>query len=264
MKANKIVAKVKRAGFALIALAALSGACPTVRAEETPVAVNPALEKFGATITFYASFDKAVTADLSNGNGTQRGPKIEAEYKPGVYGSAFLAGGQDVAYDAAGNIDLSKPGAVAMWLSAFEWKRDLPETPYIFFLRILDHGRNVMLARMGMKANKETVYAYAQAGNDKKTLSAGNTQKWEDAQWHLLVVNWRSDALEFSYDGRVMVRGNVPDFGKVGGKPGLLIVGNKGDTNQRYLVDEVMVFDRLLEQDEINWLWESKPLEGNS
>lgn len=262
-----MISKVKRACCAFVTLMAMLNSSPMVCAEEpasAPPPVNPALEKFGAAITFYASFDEMVTADLSNGSGVPRNPKIEIERKPGLYGQAFLAGEQDVAYDAASNIDLSKPGAVAMWVSAFEWKRDLPETPYIFFLRILDHGRNVMLARMGMKANKETVYAYAQAGNDKKTLGAGNTQKWEDAQWHLLVVNWRSDALEFSCDGSAMVRGNVSDFGKVEGKPGLLIVGNKGDTNQRYLVDEVMVFDRPLQQDETNWLWESKPQKGNS
>jgi hypothetical protein len=245
---------------ALLGCATLSLAARADAPASTPAATNPALDKFGAAVTFYASFDHAAAADLSNGDAKPRDPKLEIETKPGVWGQAFLSGQQAIAYNAAKNVDLSKPGSLAVWISPYEWKRaEGAEPGYIFFANVLDQGRQLMLARMGNKLNKEAVYAYGKAGDTGKSVKGGDSQKWENGGWHLLVANWSNAAFEFSLDGGDLHRADLPTFEKAEGKPGLLFVGSKSGENARYLVDELMVLNRPLGQDEIKWLWESKP-----
>ena len=223
-------------------------------------ATNPALEKFGAAVTFYVSFDQGAAADLSNGNGAPRDSKMEIELKPGLWGQAFLSGQKSIAYNAAQNVDLSKPGAVAVWISSFEWKRDPAKTAYIFFLNILDHGRQLMLARMGDPRNREAIYAHGKTGKTGKSVRAGNSRNWKDGEWHLLVANWRGTDFEISLDGGALHRQDMPAFENADGKTGQMFVGSKGDPNQRYLVDELLVLDRPLSQDEIQWMWkQTKP-----
>jgi hypothetical protein len=216
---------------------------------------NPALDKFGADITFYASFDHVASADLSNGDGAARDPKAEIELKPGLWGQAFLSGQKNSVYNAAQNIDLSKPGAIAVWISPFEWKRDPAKIPYLFFLNIIDHGRQLMLARMGDPRNKEAIYAYGKAGNTGKSVKAGNSLQWKNGEWHLLAANWRGSDFEFSLDGGALQRQDMPAFENASGKPGQIFAGSKGDPDQQYLMDELMVLDRPFSPDEIQWMW---------
>lgn len=228
----------------------------------TPLpATNPALEKFGAAVTFYASFDQAAAADLSNGNGAPRDPKTEIALKPGLWGQAFLSGQNSIAYDAAQNVDLSKPGAIAVWISPYEWKRDPAKTPYLFFLNILDHGRQLMLARMGNPRNKEAIYAYGKVGKTGKTVKGGNSLQWKDGGWHLLIANWGGADFEISLDGGALHRQDMPAFETADGKAGQIYVGSKGDPNQQYLMDEILVLDRPFSQDEIQWMWKQAKTE---
>ena len=62
-----------------------------------------------------------------------------------------------------------------------------------------------------------------------------------------------------SLDGGVLTRMDAGNFGKAQGQPGHFTIGSKGDPKQKYLVDEVMFFNRPVEMDEVKGLWESKP-----
>lgn len=236
----------------------LPSALSSLRADEakSALATNPAPDKFGAAVTFYSSFDQGASADLSNGGGAPRDPKLKITMKPGIWGTAFLSGQESITYNTAKNIDLSKPGAVAVWIRPFEWKRDAATTSYIFFLNMMDHGRQLMLARMGDPRNKEAVYAYAKAGNTGKSVVAGNSLQWKDNDWHLFVANWHNAYIEFSLDGSPLHRLDMPTFENADGPPGQIFVGSKGDVNQQYLMDELMVVNRALSHDEIEWMWQ--------
>lgn len=229
-------------------------------ATTNPAATNPAPEKFGAAVTFYASYDHGAAADLSNGEAAPRDKKLVIETKPGLWGNAFLSGATAITYDAAGNMDLSKPGAIALWISPYEWKREEgKDAGYIFFAKVMDQGRQVMLARMGNPLNKEAVYAYGQASEKGQSVRGGDSRQWKNGEWHLLVANWSNTALEFSLDGGTLNRQNVPGFETTEGKPGQLFVGSKSGEAAQFLVDELMILNRPLAQDEIQAMWESKP-----
>ena len=221
-------------------------------------AVNPALEKFGDAITFYESFDNGASADLSNGNGAPRDPNLKIDLKKGVFGQAFLTGEKSITYDADKNFDLSKPGAMAVWISPYEWKRDLPDTPYMFLVNMQTQGRGLMLARMGNKLNQQVLYLYV-GGKDNFSLVNGSSLDWKDGEWHLLAINWRNSSVEFSLDGGEFARKDAPEFEKATGDPNAVFVGSSGNADEKYLLDELMVFNRPLEPAEVKELWESAP-----
>jgi hypothetical protein len=236
--------------------AADSGSTP---AGSTPPAINPALEKLGAAITFYTGFDSGALAELSAGTGAARDKELVIETKPGLWGQAFFAGEKVIAYDAEKNVDLSRPGALAVWVSPYEWQRAAgQDAGYLFFAKVLDQGREIMLARMGDVRNNEAVYAYAQAGEKGQTIKGGSSLQWKNGEWHLLAVNWSNTAFEISLDGGTLQRQEIAGFETAEGKPGQLFIGSKTPPDARYLMDELMILNRPLSQDEIKALWESK------
>lgn len=267
---------------AALAAVLLSGAMMNVAhaAESTPAgstpvtsaapAPNPALAKFGEAITFYASFDQSATADLSNGDGQSVDVASPIKLQPGLRGQAFLAGqgGQRFFYQNKDNLDLTKPGAVAVWISPQQWQRDPEKIPTFPIFSATGYGQWLLLARMGNKVNEEVLYAYNKAGDNEVTVTSGNSLNWKDGEWHLLVCNWRDDSIAFSLDGAAPHRVSAPWRAQATGEPGKFYVGTENNYSdptilQRYLVDELMVFNRPLTTDEIIWLYtQLKPATG--
>ncbi|MDQ3030695.1 MAG: hypothetical protein M3R09_11870, partial [Actinomycetota bacterium] len=161
-------------------------------------------------MTFHAGFDQLpADADLSAGDGKANVPAAPHELREGLLGKALLCGRTPVSFAAQGNVDLSRPGALAVWISPQDWKRQ-GETPYLFFLILHGSGRSLMLARMGGTANQEALYAHAQVGEHAASALSGHTRDWNAGGWHLLVLNWRAEAVEFSVDGGELQRAGAP------------------------------------------------------
>ncbi len=238
-------------GVAMAMSAAAWAAPPATR----PGPANPTLERFNSAITLYVSFDqRPLQADLAAGDPRPRDPKLKVELKPGLFGQAML--NTDLSFTAAGNLNLSKTGAVALWIAPWNWEPRGPDEPYLFPLRINDRGRTLMIGRMGRMQKPrrgDMVYAYAQAGKEHLSVRQGGSLDWKPGQWHLLVMNWRPQSLEFSLDGRPPARGDDPWFAQADGKPGQIFIGDKG--KMRYLLDELMVLDRPLSVEEIQWIY---------
>jgi hypothetical protein len=213
--------------------------------------------KFDHSITFYVGFDNPeLIADLSGGDGTPLKVPGTVVLTPGLYGQAMLAEKKPVVYRAAGNIDLSRPGALAMWVSAYHWRH--PKNPPWFpFLYVSDHGRTLSLSRMGTAGNREAVYAYAGVGNKVVSVAAGRSLGWKTGQWHLLVVDWRFQSIEFSLDGRTWHQASLVNtgFARAEDAPGELRIGGSAAPTQRCLLDELLVFNRPLTMREIKWLY---------
>lgn len=283
-----MTSRITKATWRSAALAAvLLGAATmsAVRAAETPPAAstpatnaapapNPALAKFGAAITFYASYDQSAVADLSTGDGQPVDVKSPIKLQPGLRGQAFLAGqgGQRFFYEEKGNLDLTHPGALAVWISPQQWQRDADKIPTFPILSASGYGQWLLIARMGNKVNREILYAYNQGGDAKSghsvTVPNGNSLDWKDGEWHLLVCNWRDNAIEFSLDGASPSRSNAPWREQTTGEPGKFYVGTENNYSdptvvQQYLVDELMIFNRPLAPDEMTWLYNQlKPAVG--
>ncbi len=218
---------------------------------------NPALIEFDRSVRFYLGFDNPeLIADLSTGDGTPSKRPGTVVLEPGLYGRAMLAGKDPLDYRAAGNIDLSRPGALAIWVSAYHWQHP-KNPPWFLFLHVSDHGRTLSLARMGTAGNRGAVYAYAGAGRRLVSVISGRSLHWKTSQWHLLVVNWRFQSIEFSLDGRTWHQASLVNtgFAHAEGGPGVLRVGGNAAPAQRCLLDELLVFNRPLTMREIKTLY---------
>lgn len=223
------------------------------RAQDVAANTNPAIEALNNSVTFYMSFDlPTLTADMSSGVGEPIDTKIKPNLKPGLFESAELPE-QTISYAADKNLDLSRTGSLALWIKPFDWQRDT--TPYLTFANIDDHGHFIALMRMGNPVNREKIYAYAKAGKDSIVLTVDNSLNWKDNQWHLLVVNWRPDSIDFSIDGAPVKNQHLASWATANGAPGTLNI-TKASPTQPWLTDEVIVLDRPLEQKEIEAMWE--------
>jgi hypothetical protein len=225
---------------------------------QSAMPANPAIEKFGAAVTFYMSFDRLpLFADLSSGQPEQR-ENSELELRDGLYGKALLTN-QRPEFNAVENLDLSKTGAVALWIAPYSWQRegDEPNLPFITFY---DHGITLMLSRQG-KVEKprrtDMIFAYAAVGKESALVSIGASTAWQNGQWHLLAMNWRPGSFEASLDGAKFLRKDAPFLADAKGAPGRFAIGSKNEKDFNYLTDELLILDRPLEQSEIDWLWQT-------
>ncbi len=266
--------RLRRCGswaLAAAVLGAVPALCLGAVARPYPISSpNPALAKFNHAITFYLSFDHLpLIADMSRGNGQPAVAEGAVVLKSGLCGHALLTPESPVNWDAVSyqarhNVNLSRPGALAVWISAYHWRRSKKQVPYLFFLTVRDHGRVLTLARMGTPGNREIVYAYAGLEGKVDCAEQGNSLRWKTGQWHLLVTNWRSESLQFSLDGQPPVQVNLAatGFPNAHGPPGHLDIHPLAP-KQRCLLDELLVFNRPLAPKEIRWLYQHGPRRPN-
>ncbi len=217
---------------------------------------NPAVRKFDQAITFYQSCNhRPMVANMSRGSGL---PAIQGTIalRPGVYGKAMLTGKAAVGYAAHGNINLARSGSLAIWLCAYHWQPLKKHLPYMFFLEINDHGRQLLIGRMGVRQNHEALEVYLAGGKKSVCLVPGNTLRWKSRQWHLLVVNWTDSSLAVSLDGHVWLQSAPTWLSHIHGQAGQLTLGDATDpVNQRCLLDELLVLNRPMSMAEVRWLY---------
>ena len=258
-------------GLLIVLTAAVVGGAVNVQAGAAayqPIAaaaglpLNPVLEKFSDSIKFYLSFNHLpLMATLSTGAGAPASVRGPTTLKPGLYGRALLVAPKTtITYHAQGNVNLSQPGAMAVWVSPYRWQHLKKHVPFLFFLMISDHGRILVLARMGAAPNHQVLYAYAGVGNKvfSDVIYSASSLHWKTGQWHLLAVNWGADSIAFSVDGKTWQKMNVAatGFARAKGTPGVLQVAPFGcPVQQQCLLDELLVFNRPLSVKEIKWIY---------
>jgi len=224
---------------------------------------NPGLKRFNRSITFYLGFEGTLQADLATGSPDPRSVKGAPEFVPGIFGKALGLKATDfmyLDYATLDNLDVRKPGALAMWTAARNWVRG-DEEGYFWPAKIMSNGVQLMFGRQGQLLNPtrrtDMLYLWTQIGSTKDfSISHGDSLKWNNGEWHLWVMNWRANSVEFSMDGGPPQRHDTPaPFHPAGDTAGSLILGQQGPATA-YLVDEVIVFDRPLSEDEIKWMHE--------
>lgn len=241
-------------GCPLFLIVALSACWSTFAAD------NPALERFGRAIVLYASFDGRFDADLSPAAGAPiSAPKADLNpFASGVFGQALASGDFDLSYDL-GDTRLSRSGAAAIWVAKTS-KRDDPG--YFWPVRLFGSDRLLMIGRMGDPRNKETLYGHGQiAGAKGDSATLGSALDWKEGEWHLLVLNFRSDSIEFSVDGQPPRQANLPKPTGVNAETKSsaerVTISTKRADGDQFLLDELILFKAPLLPEEIAWLYEN-------
>src|SRR5204862_2421713 len=116
-------------------------------------------------------------------------------------------------YQLLGNLNLTKPGSLAVWFSPQGWVHG--ENEGYFWPVNLIGNVHLMLGRQGQQAKDpkraDMVYAWGQVGALKPSLViSGGSLQWKNGEWHLWVLNWTSGSIEFSLDGAAPQRQDLP------------------------------------------------------
>ena len=233
-----------------------------------PAGGNPAADRFNKDLLFYVSFDNGVEAEVSPKGATPLAGKLQEFVKgggdpfvPGAFGKALKSGEYDLSYDLGDDPQLSQSGSVVHWVASHE--RKLQDYPYFWTVRLFTGKRMVMFGQMGDPLNKRTLYSYTEGEGQKASAFQGNTMAWEDGDWHLVVVNWRPDAVEVSVDGQPPARGNLKQVVNFeGGTSRLTISSTQGADADTFRIDEVMVLKGPLDAADIEWIHTHGPVMG--
>lgn len=250
---------IRRAGLLAMALAVHLGAQSPL--SEAGPNDRPVQKRFNWAITFYLSFDKTPRADLAGGSPDPLSVAGDAQFHPGLHGRAMALTDATkpgtyvvVGYPTLDNVDVTKPGSLAVWLRPHHWDRGV-KAEYFWPVKIMSSGVQLMFGRMGGQPN-EPIYLWAKVGDTKDVcLIAGDTRDWKEGEWHLWVMNWRSQSIEFSVDGGPCQRQDLPaKINAEGDRTGQIYLG-QGGASCRYLLDELMVLDRPLANEEIQRIY---------
>lgn len=225
---------------------------------------NPGIGRFGPAITFYLGFEHGLLAEMAKGRAQPTRIIGTPRFQPGLYGRAMTIAAPDktahVWYSTlGGNVDLTRPGSLSLWVSPRGWVRSENED-YFFPAKIMSNYCILQFGRQGRleSGRVDMIYLWARLGLTKARLvGGGNSLAWKNDEWHLWVMNWRSRSVEFSIDGRPFNRADTPvPFNTEWDGTGHthLFVGAQ-DPTAAYLVDEVLVLHRPLTQSEVRWLY---------
>jgi hypothetical protein len=228
-------------------------------------ATNPAVEKFYSALVFYAGFNGDAAANLTPAEPKPQSAQWAAwltahpeVFQPGVVGQAIETGDYTLSYDLGSNVTLEQTGSAAIWLSATQWQRRERDPGYFFALRLHAGNRQLMLARMGNPLNKECLYAHFMADKSPITVTSGSTAQWNNRDWHLLVMNWGPNWLEYSLDAGQLSRVSLSqDIAATGATTARLFVSSPR-ISDTFLIDEVLVLSRPLDADEVQWLYKNR------
>jgi hypothetical protein len=245
--ASKKPVAVSQAGLRQCVAVETGGQSQEALLRDMTAGTNPAVVRFNTAITFYLNFrHRLLNAAMSGGSGAAIKVNGPIEFRRGLYGNALETSSsrvwQKVIYTTKDNIDLGKPGGLAVWVSAHHWSKP---GLWDYFLTGRDDGRFFMLA-------PTAVYMIG-AGPKGAGAVADWNFRWETGQWHLLVFNWKSRSFMLSLDGNPWVETDEPSLAKAAGPPGHLCVVE--DAGEPCLIGPLLVFNRPLTMREIRWLY---------
>lgn len=231
---------------------------------------NPALNRFGASVVFYAGFDGHALAEITTGSPVPRGnaawsaaeQRKAVAFEPGVHGQALLSSDFTLDYAVTGSV-LRTTGSMAIWIKPRTLKH-----AHTYFLPAVLHAQageyQVLFGRMGVAANRELLYAHLAHAKDRTTATLGSMKDWRLEAWHLLVAVWNRQGVGLSMDGAppTWTTVQVPVAGDEAAGFRISLLGVGEDT---FVYDEMLLLNVALTPEEIAWLHrQAKGLPGDS
>jgi len=254
----------------LLAFASPSSGLPRIVDPADP-GCRLAVEELVDWITFHAGFEDGVTADLAVGSPEPVIVGGAANFRVGLAGKAIRlgsdAGGANLAYSLAANLDLSRPGTLSFWVAPMGWNEPgQPGSRYLRLISIVDKGRTIFLAQRDTRrrdSERIIVGFYHLPGPDRYLIARTRTP-WSQETWHLIAVSWDATGFAVSLDGGSFVRRSVPNDLIVAPltdpDSAALVVGSRG--SESTLLDDLTIYGRVLGDADVAAIWRSWGSEG--
>jgi RHS repeat-associated protein len=216
----------------------------------------------GNNVTFYTSYEQGSTADITDGSHASFTP-VTFLAAPGLFGQGMSAAtSSEMLYLTTAAASLAKPGSASFWFKTNDGH--LPVSLEMFDAYT---QTNLFLVDNGTVGLGALIY-YVKPGQTTTTVAGGMSgvpvaSMAGDGRWHLFVVNWTPTAIGVSIDGAVPVvtatdwlaPGHV--FGTVNGTSIYA-----GGSNYNGSGDEVLILNRTMTAQEIQWYWSQGPAAG--
>lgn len=239
------------------------------------------LQAIDSAIIFQLNFnDGTLFPELSLGEVEPLSVKGTAEFLDGPFGKALLLGGQDgitLQYHALQNIDLSRNGALSFWLAPKDWIQagEASSRPYIRFFNMNSAGAGYFFiqrqgfvnpteknGKSGRRGDMFQVGLYAFKDMKNALTGSHNTLNWKNGEWRHFVINWNRSGMTLSINGKSATQKqfsralNNEDFKENQNKKIHFRIGY-GKAKETSLFDELTIYKRNLNEDEIKFLYEN-------
>lgn len=243
----------------LLAMCSFFGLAATALVLAQPDDPRPSdnvLMKHADTLVFYTGFNGDALAELTPDN-----PEPDAtdqltddqRWVDGFFGKGMRTDQLQLRYELPDSGPLAMTGAAAFWLRVSDQKH-ASEPVYISFFKLQSGPRMISARRMGKAVNKRQLFGYLKDGKVGVSAVRGSMASWTPDTWHLLVVNWGPNWVEFSLDGRTLHRKTLAAGERNHGDHATLRIGSPYP-NDPFVIDEFMLFSSPLSNDDIQWLW---------
>jgi len=202
---------------------------------------------------FYAGWDG--TFDASEARGSKQARVLgKAAFAAGRNGQGLVVGDVDgsaaVEYASAGNFQLER-GTVAMWVQPVNWKGDDPQYRSFFACKVGAKGQ-FLLYRNKSNSWGLTFFLNPDDGPRSKVYCYRPITDWRAGEWRHIACAWtRHEAMVLYIDGKEVKRlaGSAMTEKEPG--PTIHFGGSWQRTGQRTVIDEAMIFDRMLASHEV-------------
>lgn len=230
----------------------------------TPVAALLAATAVGATATppsatwrvFSATFEprEAPAAD-----------RADSGFSAGRRGRALRVGGSansEISAELAlrGVVDLSRPGAITLWMKPLDWNTPNANSHYLPLLRVTGQGPAVLVVErdrryVGRKTDVWIAGFFSLSTRGEIQYQHDIQTFWVGDSWHFVAFQWDATGFVLQLDDGPAARTALPDAGLMRDFPkdsSTLLVGSAGP--EGFLIDDLAVWSRPLTSSEIDAL----------
>lgn len=216
MAPNKYSIHIMKQTFTLHIHALLAFAVVLTAVNQLPAADNPALERFGDSITFYHDFsDPSLRANIAVGEATPSRVRGELQFLEGLYGRALLLGKDTdsvISYLLADNFDFTRPGTITFWVCPVDWDREQTGRRPLFDINAAGSSRLQFLrwgSMIGRNQDRlrDAFFLFVLNFPDMQApYPRSGVSGLEDGMWHNVAITWDDEALSLYVDGVVAQR----------------------------------------------------------
>lgn len=208
---------------------------------------------------FYVPFDGTVNATASAGDADPIARPTSPRFTAGVRGKALQFGPPDPALEYAALGNFGSAGTISLWL-----RLDKPEP---LPRPIISHRGSVLTLRSGQEGQL-TLSSRLGSGNFWGSFAGQRIRPLvdvNDGQWHHYAISWNTRKASFYFDGSFIeswTNEQGSRFLSSADQPGRITIGPwfaadalEGMTWTTPAVDELMIFDRVMDPENIAGLY---------
>ncbi len=159
-----------------------------------------------------------------------------------------------------GVVDLSRPGAITLWMRQVDWQEPGPTSDYVPVIRVLGSGPAALIVERDRRNPGRTVDVwiagyFSLASRGDVQMQRELSSLWSEDAWHFLVFQWDATGFSLQLDDSPPARIAMPatdvaaEFPKATSK---LVIGS--GAREGLLVDDLSVWSRPLESRELKAL----------